>query len=155
MAFASLVSITVTPVLMLWFLRGRIHRGNKNFSDRLCIALYKPILNLARWRPWTGLRISRWMFVFWKLVLACTSSTRRECTSPSSIQWNIWPTFWSAKLVSVTVMILHWQRVVHVPLIVMVKYYFLEEHPLVAITMVFSIQGTMNVLSLLEHVLEI
>ncbi len=47
MAFASLVSITVTPVLMLWFLRGRIHRGNKNFSDRLCIALYKPILNLA------------------------------------------------------------------------------------------------------------
>jgi len=47
MAFASFVSVTVIPVLMLWFLRGKIVTGNSNFINRGCIALYNPILNLA------------------------------------------------------------------------------------------------------------
>ena len=47
MAFASFVSVTVIPVLMVWFLRGKIIRGDRNFINRGCVALYRPILNLA------------------------------------------------------------------------------------------------------------
>lgn len=47
MAAASLLSVTVVPVLMLWLVRGRIRREEDNPVTRFFIALYKPVLNAA------------------------------------------------------------------------------------------------------------
>jgi len=47
MAAASLLSITLVPVLMGLFIRGRIHREARNPISRVTIALYRPILAWA------------------------------------------------------------------------------------------------------------
>ena len=47
MAAASLLSVTVVPVLMLWLVRGKIRREDENPINRFFIALYNPVLNLA------------------------------------------------------------------------------------------------------------
>jgi Cu(I)/Ag(I) efflux system membrane protein CusA/SilA len=53
MAMASILAVTVVPVLMYWFVRGRIHSEAKNPVSRVLRFLYTPALNLAlRWR-WT------------------------------------------------------------------------------------------------------
>lgn len=44
MAFASVLSITLVPALMVTFLRGRVTPEEKNPINRLCIALYRPVL---------------------------------------------------------------------------------------------------------------
>jgi Cu(I)/Ag(I) efflux system membrane protein CusA/SilA len=44
MAFASLLSVTIVPVLMLWLIRGKILRENANPLNRMFVALYRPIL---------------------------------------------------------------------------------------------------------------
>jgi len=50
-AMASIVAVTVIPVLMLWFVRGKIHSEEKHPISRLLRFLYTPVLNLAlRWR---------------------------------------------------------------------------------------------------------
>jgi copper/silver efflux system protein len=46
MAFASIFSITLVPALMVTLLRGKILPERKNPVNRLCIALYRPLL---RW----------------------------------------------------------------------------------------------------------
>ncbi|MEW6324570.1 MAG: CusA/CzcA family heavy metal efflux RND transporter [Nitrospirota bacterium] len=46
MFFASLLSITVVPLLMVYLIRGRITPAENNPVNRLLIALYEPI---ARW----------------------------------------------------------------------------------------------------------
>lgn len=51
MAAASLLSITLVPVLMLWLIRGRIRRESDNFINRIFIALYRPVLNAALRSP--------------------------------------------------------------------------------------------------------
>ncbi len=54
MAAAALLSVTIVPVLMLWLIRGRIRREDKNPINRFFIALYQPFLNLAlKWRKTT------------------------------------------------------------------------------------------------------
>ena len=54
MAAAAFLSITVVPVLMLWFVRGKIRREDENPINRFFIALYKPFLNSAlKWRKTT------------------------------------------------------------------------------------------------------
>lgn len=54
MAAAALLSVTVVPVLMLWFVRGKIKREDENPINRFFIALYKPFLNAAlKWRKTT------------------------------------------------------------------------------------------------------
>jgi Cu(I)/Ag(I) efflux system membrane protein CusA/SilA len=51
MAMASIVAITVIPVLMYWFVRGRIRSEEKHPVSRLLRAIYAPVLNLAlNWR---------------------------------------------------------------------------------------------------------
>jgi Cu(I)/Ag(I) efflux system membrane protein CusA/SilA len=47
MAAASLLSVTVVPVLMLWLIRGRIRRIEQNPVNRFFISIYRPVLNLA------------------------------------------------------------------------------------------------------------
>lgn len=54
MAAAALLSVTVVPVLMLWLIRGKIRREDKNPINRFFIALYRPFLNAAlKWRKTT------------------------------------------------------------------------------------------------------
>jgi Cu(I)/Ag(I) efflux system membrane protein CusA/SilA len=51
MAMASIVAITVIPVLMFWFVRGKIHSEKKHPVSRLLRAIYTPLLNVAlKWR---------------------------------------------------------------------------------------------------------
>ena len=47
MAMASLLSITVIPVLMFWFVRGKIHSEERHPVSRVLRRLYTPVLNLA------------------------------------------------------------------------------------------------------------
>ncbi len=47
MAAAAFLSITLVPVLMLWFVRGKIKREDENIINRFFIGLYKPVLNVA------------------------------------------------------------------------------------------------------------
>lgn len=47
MAAAAFLSITLVPVLMLWFVRGKIKREDENIINRFFIGLYKPVLNAA------------------------------------------------------------------------------------------------------------
>jgi Cu(I)/Ag(I) efflux system membrane protein CusA/SilA len=47
MAGAAFLSVTLVPVLMLWFVRGKIRREDENIINRFFIRLYKPVLNTA------------------------------------------------------------------------------------------------------------
>ncbi|MBD3872785.1 MAG: efflux RND transporter permease subunit, partial [Acidobacteria bacterium] len=50
-AMASIVAITIIPVLMFWFVRGNIRPERKNPISRILHFLYTPVLNLAlKWR---------------------------------------------------------------------------------------------------------
>jgi len=54
MLFASLLSITVAPALMLLLIRGRIVAEAKNPINRFLIAVYQPVFRFAyRWRKAT------------------------------------------------------------------------------------------------------
>ena len=44
LAFASLLSITVIPILMLWLVRGRIRSAEENPVDSGLLRLYRPLL---------------------------------------------------------------------------------------------------------------
>jgi Cu(I)/Ag(I) efflux system membrane protein CusA/SilA len=60
MAASALLAITVVPVLMYWFVRGRIHSEKRHPVSRLLRALYRPVLKLVlRWR-WAAMIV---MFV--------------------------------------------------------------------------------------------
>ncbi|MDX2436295.1 MAG: CusA/CzcA family heavy metal efflux RND transporter [Acidobacteriota bacterium] len=51
MAMASIVAITVIPVLMFWFVRGKIHSEKKHPVSRFLRFIYTPVLNAAlKWR---------------------------------------------------------------------------------------------------------
>ncbi len=55
MAAASILAITLVPVLMGYWIRGRIRSEKRNPLSRILIALYDPVLRLLlRWR-WTVL----------------------------------------------------------------------------------------------------
>jgi Cu(I)/Ag(I) efflux system membrane protein CusA/SilA len=52
MASASLLSVTLVPVAMGLFIRGRIHREHANPVNRVLVAAYRPVLEVAlrfRW----------------------------------------------------------------------------------------------------------
>ena len=59
MAFASLLSITLVPVLMILFIRGRhLKPEHANPVSRFCTWLYEPLLRFTlRWR-WTALLVN-------------------------------------------------------------------------------------------------
>lgn len=52
MAFASILSVTVVPVLMLWLIRGRIRKEEENPVNRWLVSMYHPLLKLALARKW-------------------------------------------------------------------------------------------------------
>jgi Cu(I)/Ag(I) efflux system membrane protein CusA/SilA len=51
-AMASLVAVTLIPVLMYWLVRGRIRSENANPISRLLKAVYNPVLDLALRGRW-------------------------------------------------------------------------------------------------------
>jgi Cu(I)/Ag(I) efflux system membrane protein CusA/SilA len=51
MAASAVLAVTVIPVLMFWFVRGKIHSEEHHPVSRLLRRLYSPVLELAlRWR---------------------------------------------------------------------------------------------------------
>jgi Cu(I)/Ag(I) efflux system membrane protein CusA/SilA len=54
MAGAAILSVTLVPVLMLLFIRGRIMPEQKNPVNRVLIALYRPVISwVLRWKKLT------------------------------------------------------------------------------------------------------
>ena len=74
MAAAALLSITLAPVLMGWFVRGKIPKEEKNPINHFLIWLYKPVVDLAiryRWLVMVcGALLVGWVFFPWNLVVA-------------------------------------------------------------------------------------
>ncbi len=58
MAAAAGLSVTLIPVLMGWFIRGKIPAENKNPINRLLIALYRPLIGIALRGPWLNLLVA-------------------------------------------------------------------------------------------------
>ena len=69
MAAAALLSITLAPILMGWFIRGKIPREEKNPLNRFLIWLYHPMINfVVKWR-WPVILCATlliaWVFMPW------------------------------------------------------------------------------------------
>ena len=74
MAAAALLSITLAPVLMGWFIRGKIPKEEKNPINRFLIWLYHPVVNFAMKHRWLvvvcGGIIVGWVFFPWNSLVA-------------------------------------------------------------------------------------
>ena len=57
MAIASLLSITLVPILMVWLIKGRILPEMSNPINRFFVAIYKPILKGALKAKWITLTL--------------------------------------------------------------------------------------------------
>ncbi len=58
MAGAAILSITLVPVLMGYFIRGKITPEHKNPLNRVMIWLYRPLINAVTHRPFVVLGVS-------------------------------------------------------------------------------------------------
>lgn len=58
MAAASILSVTVVPLLMLWLIRGKIRSEEANPINRFFIAVYKPILSAALYAKWATIMLA-------------------------------------------------------------------------------------------------
>lgn len=58
MAAASILSVTVVPLLMLWLIRGRILPEERNPINRFFIAIYQPVLAMALKAKWVTLAMA-------------------------------------------------------------------------------------------------
>jgi Cu(I)/Ag(I) efflux system membrane protein CusA/SilA len=76
MAAAALLSITLAPVLMGWFIRGKIPSEEKNPLNRLLIWIYHPVLDFVVKRRWaviiTAGAIIMWVFLPWNWIASHT-----------------------------------------------------------------------------------
>jgi Cu(I)/Ag(I) efflux system membrane protein CusA/SilA len=76
MAAAAILSITLAPVLMGFFIRGKIPAEDKNPVNRFLIWLYHPLLDLMIKFRWaviiTAAVIVGWVFFPWNAVVART-----------------------------------------------------------------------------------
>ena len=74
MAAAALLSITLAPVLMGWFIRGRIPKEDKNPINRFLIWLYRPVVDFAirhrRLVVVCGVLVVGWVFFPWNSLVA-------------------------------------------------------------------------------------
>jgi copper/silver efflux system protein len=74
MAAAALLSITLAPVLMGWFIRGKIPKEETNPINRFLIRLYKPVVDLAIRYRWLvvvgGGLVVGWVFFPWNSLVA-------------------------------------------------------------------------------------
>jgi Cu(I)/Ag(I) efflux system membrane protein CusA/SilA len=83
MAAAALLSITLAPVLMGWFIRGKIPKEEKNPINHFLIWLYKPVVDLAIRYRWLvvicgGLLVG-WVFFPWNSLV--TDALERRAPS--------------------------------------------------------------------------
>ena len=73
MAAAALLSITLAPVLMGWFIRGKIPSEEKNPLNRLLIWIYNPVLDFViRWRKSVIIAagvVVVWVFFPWNQLI--------------------------------------------------------------------------------------
>jgi Cu(I)/Ag(I) efflux system membrane protein CusA/SilA len=58
MAAAAGLSVTLIPVLMVYFIRGKIADETRNPLNRLLIALYRPVIGVVLRLPWLTLLIA-------------------------------------------------------------------------------------------------
>jgi Cu(I)/Ag(I) efflux system membrane protein CusA/SilA len=76
MAAAALLSITLAPVLMGWFIRGKIPSEEKNPLNRLLIWIYHPVLNFVVKRRWAVIiaagAVIVWVFLPWNWIVERT-----------------------------------------------------------------------------------
>ncbi|MDR1305871.1 MAG: CusA/CzcA family heavy metal efflux RND transporter [Verrucomicrobiales bacterium] len=66
MLFAALLSVTLVPALMLWFIRGRLTPEHRNPVNRLLLRLYRPLVD------WT-LKCRWWTMLLAALILGSTA----------------------------------------------------------------------------------
>jgi copper/silver efflux system protein len=74
MAAAALLSITLAPILMGWFIRGKIPKEEKNPINRFLIWIYHPVINFViKWR-WQVILCAAilivWVFMPWNWLAA-------------------------------------------------------------------------------------
>ena len=74
MAAAALLSITLAPILMGWFIRGKIPKEEKNPLNRFLIWIYHPVINFViKWR-WQVIICAAvlivWVFMPWNWLAA-------------------------------------------------------------------------------------
>jgi len=76
MAAAALLSITLAPVLMGWFIRGKIPSEEKSPLNRLLIWIYHPVLDFVIKRRWAVIfsagAIIVWVFLPWNWIVERT-----------------------------------------------------------------------------------
>ena len=58
MFFAALLSVTLVPVLMVWFIRGKIAPEAKNPINRFLIWIYKPVVDVVLRFRWLSILIA-------------------------------------------------------------------------------------------------
>jgi Cu(I)/Ag(I) efflux system membrane protein CusA/SilA len=76
MAGAALLSVTLVPVLMLLFIRGKIMPEAKNPVNRFLIWVYRPIIaGVMRWKKMT---------IALAVLALASRSTRQQSSVPSS-----------------------------------------------------------------------
>ncbi len=71
LAASSIVAVTIIPVLMYWFVRGRIHSEEHHPVSRLLRAAYTPVLDLALRFRWVVIAVAA------VLVLSITLPLKR------------------------------------------------------------------------------
>jgi Cu(I)/Ag(I) efflux system membrane protein CusA/SilA len=74
MAAAALLSITLAPILMGWFIRGKIPKEEKNPINRFLIWIYHPVIDfVVKWR-WAVIISAAvlivWVFLPWNRLAA-------------------------------------------------------------------------------------
>jgi len=74
MGFASILSVTIVPVLMLWLIRGKIKKEEENPINRWFIRLYKPLLRGALKHKWLTVLFAAIMLASMAWPLAKTGS---------------------------------------------------------------------------------
>jgi len=72
MAAAALLSVTLVPILMGWFIRGKIRSEKANPLNRFFIGVYHPLVNFVlRWRwPTLLIGVALLLSIAWPLSLA-------------------------------------------------------------------------------------
>lgn len=74
MAAASILSVTVVPLLMLWLIRGRILPEERNPINRFFIAIYQPVLAMALKAKWMTILIAGVLLVSMAIPIWRTGS---------------------------------------------------------------------------------
>jgi copper/silver efflux system protein len=73
MAAAALLSLTLAPILMGYFIRGKLPREEKNPINRFLIRLYHPVIDFViRWRWWViaaSGAVVLWVFFPWNWLV--------------------------------------------------------------------------------------